>query len=78
MVGNKILQYVQIVCKYPIKYTLYSQGILSCFAIKKDMKLLHAENGGVVLYVNAWKRVCSTCRPMIAKPGIMHWGGEIW
>lgn len=24
MVGNKILQYVQIVCKYPIKYTLYS------------------------------------------------------
>ena len=36
------------------------------------MKLLHAENGGVVLYVNAWKRVCSTCRPMTAKPGIMH------
>ena len=42
------------------------------------MKLLHAENGGVVLYVNVWKRVCSTCRPMTAKPGIMHWGGGIW
>ena len=42
------------------------------------MKLLHAENGGVVLYVNAWKRVCSTCHPITAKPGIMHWGGGIW
>lgn len=31
------------------------------------MKLLHAENGGVVLYVNAWKRVCSTCRPIDSK-----------
>ncbi len=39
------------------------------------MKLLHAENGGVVLYVNVWKRVCSTCHPITAKPGIMHWGG---
>ena len=78
MVGIKILQYVLIVCKYQIKYTLYSYGILSGGAIKKDIILLHAEYGGVVLYVNVWKRVCSTCRPMTAKPGIMHWGGGIW
>ena len=45
---------------------------------QKNMKLLHAENGGVVLYVNVWKRVCSTCHPITAKPGIMHWGGGIW
>ena len=44
---------------------------------RTTMKLLHAEDGGMVLYVKpVWKRERSGSRPMTtAKAGLIRWNG---
>ena len=45
---------------------------------RTTMKLLHAEDGGMVLYV-VWKRARSGCRrPMTAGAGLIRWNGATW
>ena len=45
---------------------------------RRLMKLLHAEDGGMVMYVNVWKPVASSCRSMIPNQTAIPWSGAIW
>lgn len=45
---------------------------------RSTMKLLHAEDSGMVLYGNVWKRARSGCRPTTAEAGLIRWNGATW
>ena len=45
---------------------------------RTTMKLLHAEDGGMVLYVKLWKRARSVFRPMTAGASPIRWNGATW
>ena len=44
---------------------------------RTTMKLLHAEDGGMVLYINALRKVPSDFLPMIVKAVPIPWNGVI-
>ena len=44
---------------------------------RRLMKLLHAEDGGMVLYINALRKVPSDFLPMIVKAVPIPWNGVI-
>lgn len=45
---------------------------------RTTMKLLHAEDGGMGLYVKRLEEGHSGCRPMTVKADLILWNGEIW
>lgn len=46
---------------------------------RRLMKLLHAEDGGMVMYVKRLGRpVASSCRSMIPNQTAIPWSGAIW
>lgn len=45
---------------------------------RKLMKLLHAEDGGMVMYVKRPKPVVSNCRSMILNQTAIPWNGVTW
>lgn len=45
---------------------------------RTTMKLLHAEDGGMVLYVKRLEEGTSGCRPMTAGAGLIRWNGATW
>lgn len=45
---------------------------------RRLMKLLHAEDGGMVMYVKRRRPVTSSCRSMIPNQTAIPWNGATW
>ena len=45
---------------------------------RTTMKLLHAEDGGMVLYVKRLEEGTFRLRPMTAGAGLIRWNGATW